>query len=131
MTRGMKNNNAGNIRRNNTKWQGLSDTQTDKEFFQFKEMKWGLRAMMRTIQNYNKIHGLRSIREVVSRWAPPFENDTILYVNTVAKRTGLDPDHKIKFDDMEELSLICQAMCFMENSVQIDIVEFYKAWHLL
>ena len=41
MTRGLRNNNPLNIRRNNTKWQGLSATQTDKSFFQFKTMAPG------------------------------------------------------------------------------------------
>lgn len=44
MTRGLRNNNPLNIRRNNTKWQGLSATQTDKSFFQFKTMAYGYRA---------------------------------------------------------------------------------------
>lgn len=44
MTRGLRNNNPLNIRRNNTKWQGLSVTQTDKSFFQFKTMAYGYRA---------------------------------------------------------------------------------------
>ena len=52
MTRGLRNNNPLNIRRNNTKWQGLSVTQTDKSFFQFKTMAYGYRAAFKTLQTY-------------------------------------------------------------------------------
>ncbi len=52
MTRGLRNNNPLNIRRNNTKWQGLSATQTDKSFFQFKTMAYGYRAAFKTLQTY-------------------------------------------------------------------------------
>ena len=48
MTRGLRNNNPLNIRRNKTKWQGLSVTQTDKSFFQFKTMAYGYRAAFKT-----------------------------------------------------------------------------------
>ena len=51
MTRGLRNNNPLNIRRNNTKWQGLSATQTDKSFFQFKTMAYGYRAAFKTLSN--------------------------------------------------------------------------------
>ena len=56
--RGIRNCNPGNIRRNNTKWQGLREVQTDHSFFQFESMEWGYRAMLRTLQNYQRIHGL-------------------------------------------------------------------------
>ena len=55
MTRGLRNNNPLNIRRNNTKWQGLSATQTDKSFFQFKTMAYGYRAAFKTLQTYIRI----------------------------------------------------------------------------
>ena len=62
MTRGLRNNNPLNIRRNNTKWQGLSVTQTDKSFFQFKTMAYGYRAAFKTLQTYifNKYDLVRS-----------------------------------------------------------------------
>lgn len=52
MSRGLRNCNLGNIRLTKDKWQGLRDKQEDKSFFQFTEMKWGYRALIRTLQNY-------------------------------------------------------------------------------
>lgn len=49
LPRGLRNNNPGNIRTTKDKWQGLREKQTDKDFFQFTEMKWGYRALIRTL----------------------------------------------------------------------------------
>ena len=51
LPRGLRNNNPGNIRITKDKWQGLREKQEDKSFFQFTEMKWGYRALIRTLQN--------------------------------------------------------------------------------
>ena len=55
LPRGLRNNNPGNIRITKDKWQGLREKQEDKSFFQFTEMKWGYRALIRTLQNYRKL----------------------------------------------------------------------------
>ena len=41
MKRGIRNNNPLNIRHSADKWQGASETQTDKSFVQFKSMAYG------------------------------------------------------------------------------------------
>jgi hypothetical protein len=40
---------------------------------------------------YQDKHGLRTIRQIVSRWAPPTENNTNAYVRAVAADTGWMP----------------------------------------
>lgn len=45
--RGIRNNNPGNIRRNGDPWQGLAETQGDKEFFTFTTPVYGIRALAR------------------------------------------------------------------------------------
>ncbi len=47
LPRGLRNCNPGNIRISKDKWQGLREKQEDKSFFQFTEMKWGYRALIR------------------------------------------------------------------------------------
>jgi len=88
--RGIRNNNPGNIRRNGDPWQGLAETQGDKEFFTFATPVYGIRALARTLITYQDRHGLRTIRQIISRWAPPVENDTESYVKAVtAATTGI------------------------------------------
>ena len=82
-TRGIINNNPGNIDRNNIKWQGMSPDQSgDSRFVVFTDPKWGIRAMARILQNYAK-GDVDTVREIVSKWAPPNENDTQSYINAV------------------------------------------------
>ena len=81
--RGIRTCNPGNIRITKDKWQGLREVQEDKEFFQFKAMKWGYRAMIRTLQNYRKRHGCETIADFIRRWAPPSDNNTVTYIRFV------------------------------------------------
>ena len=87
ISRGLRNNNPGNIRITKDKWQGLREKQEDKSFFQFKEMKWGYRALIRTLQNYRKRHGCQTITEFIKRWAPENENNTAVYAVKCKSRT--------------------------------------------
>ena len=52
--RGLRNNNPGNIKRTGDKWQGLVEEEdaTDSVFFQFREMRWGIRAIARILRTY-------------------------------------------------------------------------------
>ena len=131
MKRGIRNNNPGNIRKNSTKWQGLSEEQTDNAFFQFKEMKWGIRAMLKTLNTYYYKHDRKTIRQIIYRWAPPIENDTDLYVKVVSDRTHIDENVKLPIENKFTMCSVAHAMCWMENSVDIPINEFYKAWDLM
>ena len=85
LPRGLRNNNPGNIRLSKDKWQGLRQEQTDGTFFQFIAPMWGYRALIRTIQNYHRLHGCRTIAEYINRWAPATENHTSGYISAVCR----------------------------------------------
>ena len=87
--RGIRNCNPGNIRLTTDKWQGLRPMQTDKEFFQFTEMKWGYRALIRTLQNSRRVHGCYTITDFITRWAPSSENNTLAYIKSVCSQLGV------------------------------------------
>ena len=95
--RGIRNNNPGNIRKSSTKWQGLAAKQTDPAFFVFSAPEYGLRAIGRILQTYQSAHGLRTIRGVITRWAPPSENNTAAYIKDVSDRVGASPDAPLDF----------------------------------
>lgn len=97
MTRGLRNNNPGNIRHDGTRWQGEIIPSTDFAFKQFKTMAYGYRAMLKLLRNYALLHHCYTIRTMVSRWAPPSENDTKSYITTVAKVAGIDPTDGLIF----------------------------------
>ncbi len=116
--RGIRNNNPGNLRRNGDPWQGLAERQGDIEFFTFKDAIYGIRALARTLIAYQDKHGLRSIRQIVSRWAPPTENNTNAYVRAVAADTGLDADQSLDMHRFDHLLPLTKAIIRHENGQQ-------------
>lgn len=116
--RGIRNNNPGNIRRNADPWQGLADRQGDVEFFTFKTPIYGIRALARTLIAYQDKHDLRSIRQIISRWAPPVENNTNAYVRAVAADTTLDADQSLDMHHFDHLLPLTKAIIRHENGQQ-------------
>lgn len=108
---------------------GLVAVSTDKAFCQFISMRWGLRAAVIIMKKYMTKYKSDTIRKIITRWAPPSENDTEKYVDTVCQRTGYKPDEKFKFTDKTRLCGIIQAMSFVENGGQYitfnDVLDGY------
>ena len=138
MTRGLRNNNPLNIRRNNTKWQGLSATQTDKSFFQFTSMAYGYRAAFKTLQTYilnkydtDKDGTANELEDVIMRWAPPCENNTDVYIATVEKRSGISRHTILNRNNREQLVAVVAAMSYVENGVPANMDDVMKGWELI
>ena len=85
-SRGWRNNNPLNIRRGE-QWQGLTDTQPDPEFCRFSSMEMGYRAGAKILLTYYRVFTQKgekfTIRNIISRWAPPNENRTEEYIRKV------------------------------------------------
>lgn len=97
-TRGIRNNNPANIRRG-CNWKGLAKVQTDREFCQFVTMTWGVRALLVTLRTYVVKYRLHTVREIITRWAPPSDgNNTEKYIEYVEKAVS-------KIDALRTLSL--------------------------
>lgn len=126
--RGIRNNNPLNLRRSGDKWKGLQPTQTDKSFFQFITPAYGYRAAIKTIQTYFNKYGLKSIRRIIHRWAPPCENDTENYIKVVAERSGISPDAEISIYDQIQMIAIVSAMSYMENGVEPNEEDVYMGY---
>ncbi len=114
MSRGLRNNNPGNIKRDGTNWQGMSPTQSDPIFVQFVDPIWGIRAMARILTNYFN-RGLRTVSDIIGTWAPPSENDTEAYVAAVADSMGVDPNVPLGSADLPGL---VSAIIQHENGTQ-------------
>lgn len=97
--RGVRNNNPGNLRKNDTEWQGLSPVQTDPDFFQFIDPKWGIRAMVKVLESYQR-EGICTIASAINRWAPPSENQTQAYIDEVSISVGIDSGHIVKLTNI-------------------------------
>lgn len=115
--RGLRNNNAGNIRKGHSPWQGMAANQTDSAFVVFKAPEWGIRALGRTLLTYESKHGLNTVGGLISRWAPPSDNNpTAAYAAGVARALGVNVGQAINVRD--HLPELIKAIIKHENGVQ-------------
>lgn len=129
--RGIRNCNPGNIRITKDKWQGLRPTQTDGEFFQFTEMKWGYRALIRTLQNYRKKHGCQTIADFIRRWAPHTENNTSGYISRVCQEMQVPTTFVPDVDDKGTMCAFAAAISQVENGIPAVMADVEAGWELL
>lgn len=117
--RGIRNNNPGNIR-HGANWYGLNPDgkKIDSAFCVFTDLIYGIRALAKVLVNYKKIHGLNTVRQIISRYAPPNENQTTAYIQSVAKQLGVYPDTIIDIEERGVLTVFIKAVIRMENGIQ-------------
>lgn len=120
--RGLRLNNPGNIFHGSSRWKGMAKEQPDPEIVKFKTAADGLRAMARTLVNYHRRHGIKTIRGVIERYAPAkgqgHTNDTEAYIASVGKRTGLPTDRPLRLDYWLTLFRLMPAMIRHEQGQQ-------------
>lgn len=110
--RGIRNNNPGNIESGKDNWQGAVGD--DGRFIIFESPEYGVRAMARILKSYDR-RGINTISEIISTWAPPFENDTQSYINSVSGRVGIDKNQPVTVEQYPE---IIAAIIKHENGKQ-------------
>ena len=116
--RGIRNHNPGNIRHASDPWQGLAEQQSDSEFFTFQSAIYGIRALARVLITYQDKHGLRTIGEVIHRFAPRQENNTDAYIQSVVVHSGYPSDQKLDMHRFSHLKPLVEAIIFHENGQQ-------------
>lgn len=134
LPRGIRNNNPLNIRKGNN-WKGEKKVQVDKAFEEFESLQMGLRAGFIILRNYQRLSlapkmRANTIRKIINRWAPASENNTLKYIETVAKRSGLNPDELIAYRDKPRMLAVVEAMCFVECGQPIDKEIISSAYDL-
>jgi len=116
LPRGVHNNNPGNIRRTGDHWTGASMNQTDPDFVVFDHPDFGIRALAKLLLTYYDRYGLNTISTIISRWAPPSENDTGDYIRDVAHHADVTPDQVINAHDPAILTILVNAIIAHENA---------------
>jgi hypothetical protein len=94
--RAVRNLNPGNIR-HGQQWQVLAAVQPDPDFCTFTSAVMGFRAMAEIFHTYYTQDGIRTLRQAITRWAPPTENNTEAYVENVCDYTAWKPDVPFPF----------------------------------
>lgn len=133
-SRGIRNNNPGNIDRSPAnKWQGTMprekmtvEQRNEKRFEVFASPAWGIRALCVVLISYQDKHGLKDVRGFINRWAPPVENDTGAYVRQVANALGVTPDAFINIHEYRRMRPMVDAIISHENGgnpYSVDVIE--------
>ena len=127
-TRGLNNNNPGNIRKGSSPFFGEKKS-TDSQFRQFESIELGYRAMFVLLNSYvNK--GFDTIEKIISRWAPSNENDTKAYINTVSKLSAVSPQTKVSPADKDSMVRIVSAMSQVENGIKANVNQVASGWDM-
>src|SRR4029077_9056275 len=94
-----RNNNPGNLR-----YVGQEDaTKGDAGFAKFDSMEQGVAALKKQIGRYGSGattgKPLRSLRQIISTWSPPNENQTDLLIKNASQRMGVSADQELDTSD--------------------------------
>lgn len=123
MSRGIRNNNPGNIRVG-AKWQGRAakhemtpEQKREEAFVVFQSPEWGIRAIVKILQTYQRVHGIDTVQGIISRWAPPSENITGSYVRAVTRALNVASDTPLVLGT-HTLKLLVTAIIQHENGEQ-------------
>jgi hypothetical protein len=134
LPRGIRNNNPLNIRRSKDKWKGLRAVQADAQFCQFESLEYGWRAAFYLLtRTYYHKYRLYTIRAIISKWAPPCENNSKAYVENVSRLTGIDPDEPIGIPSERPARWIAlgMAMAIQENGFEsLDYFAMLRGWEM-
>jgi len=133
LTRGVRNNNPGNIKKSFNSWLGKIKS-TDPEFEQFNSIIMGLRACMINLRTYYNKYGLNTIRKIINRWAPGSENNTEKYISSVAGFMSLGSNAQLNLNDKSTLIQLTKAIVKHECSPDHDKItheDYLEAYNLL
>lgn len=116
-------NNPANIRYSKSNhWVGESDP--DNGFCTFKELQFGLRALMVLLKRYINSYHLRSVGSIIKRFAPVCENDTcsyICFVRTFLRNHDCDPNDIKPFSS--DFYFLIQAICYFESHTVVEVQD--------
>lgn len=128
-TRGLRNNNPGNIRINNELFLGEVQPSQDNSFKQFSDMQYGYRAIFVILGTYLS-RGVNTISKIISCWAPENENNTESYISTVEKQSGIHRNQVLTSYSRIEYIKIVAAISFVENGIKPDLNDIENGFKL-
>jgi len=113
-------NNIFNIRAGQN-WQGRTGVR--KGFVEFMNKEYAIRAWLLLMRTYRR-RGLTTIRQIVTTFAPPKENNTEAYIDYVCSQTKYNAGYALEADSTYILLGI--AMAAMETSTVLHYHEIYN-----
>lgn len=83
---GLRNNNPLNLVVSNNNW--LGKVASNNRFEKFSSLEYGMRANVINLRTYYNKYNLKSISQIINKWAPPVENNVLNYITRVVADTG-------------------------------------------
>ena len=124
-TIGWKQNNLGNLRGDGVKW--IGKTGMKNGFSVFIDKTHGVRAIFVDLLSKLKT-GTNTVEKIISKYAPPTENNTKAYIDFVAKNLGKAKNAIVEQSDLEK---IVKAIIKHETGYVISDYEIQKAKNLV
>jgi hypothetical protein len=120
-TRGVRNNNPGNIIKSSIQWTGEKNSLNESVFEVFDTPEHGIQALAENLLRYQSKHNIKTIEDCINRWAPPHENNTIAYVDEVSRQLGVTRRTELDFSDPTTLRALTNAIGRYEcNRAEFD-----------
>lgn len=126
---GIRRKNPGNIRFVAGSPPFVGQVGHDGGFCVFADAGKGIRAIAVVLLTYYRRHGIRSIANAISRWAPGTENDTGAYIANVSAWTGYGKDEPLVFADPFVLAKLVAAIIRQEIGLRQLYTE-RQIWRL-
>ncbi len=118
--RGLRNNNPFNLRPSRDfTWQGQLGAD-EGNYLIFDSAASGLRAGYINIRNQQRKHHLATVRQIITKYAPPEDNNkTEAYIAAVSRALDVGPDDALNLiTDLTRLTDFGRAVIKHENGVQ-------------
>jgi hypothetical protein len=85
------------------------------QFQSFATQDEGIRAVARQLSLYGDRDRLSTIRQIITKYAPPSENDTAAYIKAVSARMGVAPDQSLNLRDKATMAALVSAITKQEG----------------
>jgi len=133
---GIRHNNPGNLIGAGTKWKGLLEENEQPGIYTFTDWLHGTRALLKTLNTYINGHNLRTIRQIIARYAPAGHggNDPETYARNVAAWTGYGPDQPLQWS-FDTAARLAKAIFRQEHGQQyaqyLTDHDLKTAWQIM
>ena len=111
-----------NIRAAQDVWQGQVGQR--RGFVEFQNEKMAVRAWLRLMRTYREKHGLDTIASIVTRFAPPSENNTQAYIRFCEAKTGKNRNTKLQSN--ADYCKLAEAMAFYETNTKLPELRVFE-----
>ncbi|OZI20052.1 hypothetical protein CAL26_21090 [Bordetella genomosp. 9] len=119
---GVRLNNPGSIRFG-AGFEG--EQEGEKGFARFPDPIAGGKALVKNLMTYGSKYGLNTVEGIITRYAPPNENNTKAYIAAVSGGLGVEPNAPLDMRSPEVLSSLARQIANHEQGREYD-PEFFK-----